>query len=143
VQMEQKWKGVRKQFLLTNAKTIYGFATKGEKFASCANLADVTDSIVCKEVTGLSSLSLSGSNRAARTGRQAPFVGKTCEWIDISKVRTGGQNCEDGTKFVVKQEKGTRKQFLFVDGKDIIKPTTDTKKSTLGNLRRIHPPKEP
>ena len=35
-------------------------------------------------------------------------------------MRTGGQSCEDGTKFVVKQEKGTRKQFLFVDGKDII-----------------------
>ena len=41
-------KGVRKQFLLTNGKTIYGFATKGEKFASCTNLADVTDSVACK-----------------------------------------------------------------------------------------------
>jgi len=113
-------KGVRKQFLLTNGKTIYGFATKGEKFASCANLADVTDSVACKEVTGLSTLSLSGSTRAAQTGGRTPFVGKTCDWIDINKVKSGGENCEDGTKFVVKQEKGTRKQFLFVDGKDII-----------------------
>ena len=86
---------------------------------------------------GLSSLSLSESTRAVPTGVRTPFVGKTCEWIDISKVRlvacilwaltesfgqvkSGGQNCGDGTKFVIKQEKGTRKQFLFVDGKNII-----------------------
>ena len=35
-------------------------------------------------------------------------------------MKSAGENCEDGTKFVVKQLKGTRKQFLFVDGKDII-----------------------
>merc|ERR1719431_493594 len=113
-------KGVRKQFLLTNGKTIYGFATKGQKFASCKNFTDVTDSVSCKVVEGLSSLSLNGSTRAVPTGARAPFVGKKCEWIDISKVKSGGQNCGDGTKFVIKQEKGTRKQFLFVDGKNII-----------------------
>ena len=41
-------KGVRKQFLLTNGKTIYGFATKGKKFADCKNFTDVTDSVACK-----------------------------------------------------------------------------------------------
>ena len=36
------------------------------------------------------------------------------------QVRTNGQNCADGSKFVISKEKGTRKQFLLVDGKDII-----------------------
>jgi hypothetical protein len=36
------------------------------------------------------------------------------------QVRTSGQNCADGFKFVISGEKGTRKQFLLVDGKDII-----------------------
>ena len=36
------------------------------------------------------------------------------------QVRTSGQNCADGFKFVVSGEKGTRKQFLLVEGKDII-----------------------
>ena len=35
-------------------------------------------------------------------------------------MRTSGQNCADGFKFVISGEKGTRKQFLLVDGKDII-----------------------
>ena len=39
-----------------------------------------------QEVEGLSGLSLSGSTRAVPTGGRTPFVGKTCEWIDISKV---------------------------------------------------------
>ena len=39
---------MRKQLLLTNGKTIYGFATKGEKFTDCASLADLTDSVACK-----------------------------------------------------------------------------------------------
>merc|ERR1719483_209456 len=117
----QNKKGVRKQFLLTNEKTIYGFATKGEKLADCSSLTEITDSIVCKEVEGLSSISLSGSSRAveALIGRQA-FIGKACEWIDINQVRTSGQGCADGSKFVISKEKGTRKQFLLVEGKDII-----------------------
>ena len=41
-------KGVRKQFLLTNGKTIYGFVTKGEKFADCSTFAEITDSVDCK-----------------------------------------------------------------------------------------------
>merc|ERR1711892_712693 len=113
-------KGVRKQFLLTGGKTIYGFVTKGEKFADCSNLAEITDLVTCKSLSGLSAVSLSGS--ITRLGHQAGrvFIGKMCEWIDISKVRTSGQGCGDGSKFVITQEKGTRKQFLFVDGKDII-----------------------
>ena len=41
-------KGVRKQFLLTNGKTIYGFVKKGEKFADCSTFAEITDSVDCK-----------------------------------------------------------------------------------------------
>ena len=36
------------------------------------------------------------------------------------QVRKSGQNCADGFKFVISGERGTRKQFLLVDGKDII-----------------------
>merc|ERR1712106_173562 len=113
-------KGVRKQFLLTGGKTIYGFVTKGEKFADCSNMAEITDFVTCKSLSGLSAVSLSES--ITRLGHQAGrvFMGKMCEWIDISKVRTSGKGCGDGAKFVITQEKGTRKQFLFVDGKDII-----------------------
>merc|ERR1712243_404605 len=93
-------KGVRKQFLLTNGKTIYGFAIQGEKFANCTDLAEITDSIACKAVEGLSGVSLSGSKRAVPTGSRQKFVGKSCEWIDISKVHAFGQKCVDGTKLV-------------------------------------------
>ena len=41
-------KGVRKQFLLTNGKTIYGFVRKGEKFANCSTFSEITDSVDCK-----------------------------------------------------------------------------------------------
>jgi len=114
-------KGVRKQFLVTNGKTIYAFVTNGEKFASCSDLVEVTDSVSCKTVPGLSSLSLSGSGRASRVREQGAegrkYVGRMCEWIDIGKVKN---SCKDGSKFVISGEKGTRKQFLFVDGKEII-----------------------
>jgi len=117
----QNKRGVRKQFLLTNEMTIYGFATKGEKLADCPSLTEITDSIICKDVEGLSSISLSGSSRVVEgpIGRQK-FIGKACEWIDINQVRTSGQGCADGSKFVISKEKGTRKQFLLVEGKDII-----------------------
>ena len=36
------------------------------------------------------------------------------------QVTTEGQNCADGSKFVLKKLRGVRKQFLFVDGKDIL-----------------------
>ena len=38
----------------------------------------------------------------------------------ILQVKTRGQGCADGSKFVISREKGTRKQFLLVEGKDII-----------------------
>jgi len=71
-------------------------------------------------VSGLSSVSLSGSTRTVGGPNGRVLIGKSCEWIEISKVRTNGQNCADGSKFVISKEKGTRKQFLLVDGKDII-----------------------
>ena len=39
---------MRKQFLLTGGKIIYGFDTKGEKFVNCLNMAEITDLITCK-----------------------------------------------------------------------------------------------
>ena len=35
-------------------------------------------------------------------------------------MRDVGNNCVDGTKFVIQQPKGTRKQFLSIEGKVIL-----------------------
>merc|ERR1711874_227807 len=51
---------------------------------------------------------------------QKVFSGNHCQWIDLNMVRDVGTNCVDGTKFVVKQPKRTRKQFLSIGGKVII-----------------------
>jgi hypothetical protein len=77
---------VIKHFLLTNGKTIYGFVKRGKKFADCSTFDEITDSVDCKSVSGLSSVSLSGSVRAVGKATGRAFVGKGCEWIDISKV---------------------------------------------------------
>ena len=37
-----------------------------------------------------------------------------------SKVRDVGNNCIDGTKFVIQQPKGTRKQFISIEGKVVL-----------------------
>jgi hypothetical protein len=35
-------------------------------------------------------------------------------------VRDVGKNCVDGTKFVIQQPRGTRKQFLSIEGKVVL-----------------------
>lgn len=46
--------------------------------------------------------------------------GKTCQWIDFQKIRDAGESCRDGSKYVLQQDRGTRKQLLCVDGKLIL-----------------------
>ena len=41
-----------------------------------------------------------------------------------------GSNCADGSKFVISRVKGNKKQFLLMDGKDIIAFTKNGEKFT-------------
>merc|ERR1719510_258331 len=114
--------GHRKQFLIADSRTIYGFVEKGgKKFATdCSSYTDKTCDIQCKEVTGLSSISLSGSaNKQIPLGARV-YSGSNCEWIDLNKVLSDGIGCANGHKFVIKPQTGNRRQLIFVDGKTIL-----------------------
>jgi len=133
-------RAVRKQFLLTGGHTVYGFATVGEKFADCSSLNDITETIACKAVPGLSGVSLANSATATaeRQSGRGFTEGNHCDWVDLKKVTTEGQNCADGSKFVLKKLRGVRKQFLFVDGKDILGFVRSGEKfATCGNYTEI------
>ena len=39
-----------------------------------------------------------------------------------------GSNCADGSKFVISRVKGNKKQFLLIDGKDVIAFTKNEEK---------------
>merc|ERR1712083_47827 len=54
--------GVRKQFLILNGEVVLGFVTKGKKFAACTSYTEVTTSVDCKVVSGLSDVDLSASS---------------------------------------------------------------------------------
>jgi len=115
-------RGHRKQFLIADSKTIYAFVQAGgKKFATdcTSGYTDRTCEIQCKAVTGLDSISLSRSAR-----KEVPqgriYNGGECEWIDLNKVNSDGVGCGSGFKFVVKPQRGIRRQFLFVEGKTIL-----------------------
>ena len=50
-------------------------------------------------------------------GRQTK--GSECQFINLLEVRSN-QDCGSGSKFVVKQKKGIRKQFLILDGQVVL-----------------------
>jgi len=52
--------------------------------------------------------------KAVHKGR-APLKGAACDFIFLARV-----SCPDGSKFVVKQERGVRKQFLVVNGEPVL-----------------------
>merc|ERR1719510_1169297 len=114
--------GHRKQFLIADSRTIYGFVEKGgKKFATdCSSYTDKTCDIQCKEVTGLSSISLSGSAQKKISSKARVYSGSNCEWIYLNKVLSDGIGCANGHKFVIKPQTGNRRQLLFVDGKTIL-----------------------
>jgi len=114
--------GNRKQFLIANSKTIYGFVEAGgKKFATdCSSYTDKTCNIQCKAVSGLSSVSLSGSSKKKIPSQARVYSGSSCEWIDLNKVSSNGVGCANGYKFVIKPKSGIRRQLLFVDGKTIL-----------------------
>jgi len=55
--------------------------------------------------------------------------GNSCEYIKISSIKNIPA-CTDGTKFVIKQAKNTRKQFLMLEGEPIIAFVLNGKKFT-------------
>jgi len=54
--------GVRKQFLILNGEVVLAFVTKGKKFTACTSYTEVTTSVDCKVVSGLSDVDLSASS---------------------------------------------------------------------------------
>merc|ERR1711899_663246 len=51
----------------------------------------------------------------ARSQGRAQLKGSACDYISLCRV-----SCPDGSKFVVKQAKGVRKQFLVLDGESVL-----------------------
>jgi len=62
-------------------------------------------------------------NDAGRSGansRQSIVLeGEHCQYIDFATARTLGSGCVDGTKMVIRNRRGHRKQFLIADSKTI------------------------
>lgn len=68
----KKQKGLRRQFLILNGSPVLGFIKRKNKFTSCDTYKDVTDSVDCKGVQGLSGLDLSSStNTTSSTNSSA------------------------------------------------------------------------
>ena len=55
----------------------------------------------------------------ARSSRSAPIVGDICQFVDFFGARRMGTGCEDGSKVVITQRSGVRKQFLIAGGRTI------------------------
>jgi len=114
--------GVRKQFLITGGRTIFGFVDKqGGKFRDCACATERTSSAQCKALSGLSEVSLANSvKNRRRPGMRSILKASSCNWIDLEKVREEGSGCVDGSKFVLSKDRGVRRQYLFVDGRTVL-----------------------
>merc|ERR1712106_1100636 len=70
------------------------------------------------------------------SGRKA-LTGSHCEYVDLCDIdRMAEDGCRSGQKFVIKSPRGTRRQFLMVDGKKIIAFLKNGQKITdcVGNL---------
>merc|ERR1711928_186270 len=57
---------------------------------------------------------LAATVKAAHKGR-TQLKGAACDFISLCRV-----SCPDGSKFVVKQERGVRKQFLVLNGESVL-----------------------
>ena len=68
---------------------------------------------ILQEVTGLSSISLSGSAKKNIPPVARVYKGSNCEWIDLNKVLSDGIGCANGHKFVVKPKSGPERLQLM------------------------------
>jgi len=50
---------------------------------------------------------------------RAALSGDNCQWLDFGTARSRGANCADGTKMVIRNKRGVRKQFLLTNEKTI------------------------
>ena len=58
--------------------------------------------------------------RSSGESRQSNVLqGEHCQFIDFANARSSGSGCVDGTKMVVKNKPGHRKQFLIADSRTI------------------------
>ena len=71
-------------------------------------------------MTGLSSISLSGSAKKKIPSEARVYSGSHCQWIDLNKVLSDGIGCANGYKFEIKPQDDNRSQLLFVEGKTIL-----------------------
>merc|ERR1719320_953078 len=76
--------GVRKQFLILNGEVVLGFVKKGKKFAACTSYTEVTTSVDCKVVSGLSDVDLSASSSNNATTTAAAFDTTTAAAADTT-----------------------------------------------------------
>merc|ERR1719431_639230 len=63
----KKQRGLRRQFLLLNGSPVLGFIMRKKKFTSCESYKDVTTTVDCKGVQGLSGLQLGSSSNTSST----------------------------------------------------------------------------
>ena len=146
---------MRKQLLLLNGSPVLGFVTKKKKFSSCSSYTQVTSNVVCKQVSGLSSVDLSSSssnssssffrsmfkdimeefedieiieNTPVAEPRAAGRVlkGNDCEYIKICDV-TNNTGCSDGEH----EHYSYYIYFFFQGNKFVIKQKTGVRKQFL------------
>ena len=83
---------------------------QGRKYFKYLN--SVENICTLQEVTGLSSISLSGSAKKKIPSEARVYSGSHCQWIDLNKVLSDGIGCANGYKFVIKPQKGTERKKL-------------------------------
>ena len=64
-------------------------------------------------------MSLDGRTIRQKSALGRVYTGSTCEYITLGSI-TSNSGCDDGTKFVIKQVTGVRKQFLILNGTPIL-----------------------
>jgi len=70
----KRTKKVRTMYLVIGGKPILAFLGRGKKFGSCPEHKDITGTTICKQVAGLSSISLVDGGSPAPTAPPAPGV---------------------------------------------------------------------
>ena len=71
-------------------------------------------------MTGLSSISLSGSAKKKIPSEARVYSGSHCQWIDLNKVLSDGIGCANGYEIEIEPQADHRNQLLFVEGKTIL-----------------------
>merc|ERR1712055_1049385 len=80
------------------------------------------------------------NERMRKGGRANNLIGYHCEYVDLCMIdRMSKTGCDMGQKFVIKTKKGTRRQFLMIDGAKVIAFLDKGKKITdcAGNLTDV------